>query len=418
MRSAPPLATAVALLTAAGLAIAGSPATTREPTRIPAEPLGLALRTLANDRGFQVVYDSGQVENRATQGAAGNLTRDEALTQVLQGTGLTFQQASAGGIVIEPIVGRDTASRPRTATATRPAPVSSGSLVDAAQPQLGGVTIQASQDQQALLRRADQFIDAVVVRRYGHSLVRWNAPVCPQVAGLSRDFGEFILRRISHAAVDARVALAGSVCSPNLFVIATQDPDSFLKDWWARDKRMYDEGHGMKPVHAFVRSRRPIRSWYNTYAGCTGPGQVMPGVAASGLTGSGVFENIPAICTNDTGGATLLSYPTAQSIYSAVVIIDLRQMRNVTLRQIADYVALVSLADVRQDSDSIPMPSILRLFGRDAPPQGLSVWDQALLYSLYNTSQESKLQVQEMEIAMTRRIAPKPRAAAEVSTAE
>lgn len=410
---------AVALLTAAELAFAGGPATTREPTRIPAEPLGLALRTLANDRGFQVVYDSGQVEHCATQGASGDLTRDEALTQVLRGTGLTFQQAAAGGIVIEPIVGRpDTPSLPSQVTARRRATPPASGLAGAAQPQLDGVTIQASQDQQALLRRVDQFIGAVVVHRYGHSLVRWNAPVCPQVAGLSRDFGEFVLRRISHAAVDAHVALAGRVCSPNLFVVATQDPDSFLKDWWARDKRMYDEGQGMKPVHAFVRSRRPIRAWYNTYAGCTGPGQIMPGVAAAGLTGTGVFDNIPAICTNDTGGATLLSYPTAQSIFSALVIIDLRQMKNVTLRQIADYVALLSLADVRQDSDVIPMPSILRLFGRAAPPQGLSVWDQALLYSLYNTSQESKLQVQEMEIAMTRRIASRPRAAAEVSTAE
>jgi hypothetical protein len=168
---------------------------------------------------------------------------------------------------------------------------------------------------------------------------------------------------------------------------------------------MYDEAHGMSPVYAFVRSRRPIRVWYNTYPGCMGTGRIMPGVSAAALTGFGLFDKVPLICTNDTGGATLLSYPTVQSILSAIVIIDLRQMKNVTLRQIADYVALVSLADVRQDSDAIPMPSILRLFGRAPAPQGLSPWDQALLYSLYNTHQASKLQMQEIEIAMTRRIA-------------
>lgn len=406
MRLAPHLAVAVAFLAVAELAIAGDPVNMREPTSIPAEPLGPALRTLANERGFQVVYDSGQVDQRATRGASGDLTLDEALTKVLRGTGLTFQKTPDSGVVIEPIAGQHGTAPPARETAARPSASSSNGSSDATQPQLDGVTIQASQDRQALLHRVDQFIGAVVDRRYGQSLVRWNAPVCPQVAGFSRDIGEFVLRRISRAAADARVDLAGPVCNPNLYVIATQDPDSLLKDWWARDRRMYDDAHGMSPVHAFVRSRRPIRVWYNTYPGCVGPGRIMPGVAAAALTGFGVFSRIPSICTNDTGGATLLSYPTVQSILSAVVIIDLRQMKNVTLRQIADYIALVSLADVRQDSDPIPMPSILRLFTRTPPPQGLSLWDQALLYSLYNTTQASKLQVQEMEIAMTRRIAP------------
>jgi hypothetical protein len=406
MRLASHLTAAVAFLAVAELAIAGGPVTMRESTRIPAEPLGPALRTLANDRGLQLVYDSGQVAQRVTRGASGDLTLDEALTKVLRGTGLTFQKTPDSGIVIEPIAGRqDTSSPPRESVATRSAASSSSPSSDAAQPRLDGVTIQASKDQQALLRRADQFLGAVVDRHYGQSLVRWNAPVCPRVAGFSRDIGEFVLRSISHAAVDARVELAGRVCSPNLYVIATQDPDSLLKDWWAHDRRMYDDAHGMSPVHAFVRSRRPIRVWYNTYPGCVGPGRIMPGVAAAALTGFGVFPRIPSICTNDTGGATLLSYPTVQSILSAVVIIDLRQMKNVTLRQIADYIALVSLAAVRQDPDAIPTPTILRLFGRTPPPQGLSPWDQALLYSLYNTTQASKLQVQEMEIAMTRRIA-------------
>jgi hypothetical protein len=97
---------------------------------------------------------------------------------------------------------------------------------------------------------------------------------------------------------------------------------------------------------------------------------------------------------------------TASDISSAMIVVDGRQMKNINLGQMADYVALVGLADLRLDTDSTPVPSILDLFGHGTPPQELTVWDRAFLYSLYNTNHMSTLEVPEMEITMTRRIAP------------
>lgn len=45
-------------------------------------------------------------------------------------------------------------------------------------------------------------------------------------------------------------------------------------------------------------------------------------------------------------------------------------------------------------------------FGHASPPQGLSAWDKALLYSLYNTSQADKLQESEVELTMAARLGP------------
>jgi hypothetical protein len=81
-------------------------------------------------------------------------------------------------------------------------------------------------------------------------------------------------------------------------------------------------------------------------------------------------------------------------------------MKDVNLRQMADYIALVGLADVRLDADSTPVPSILELFGHGTSPQGLTRWDRALLYALYNTTHLSALELPAMEITMTRRISP------------
>lgn len=397
---------AVALLAIAELAIAGAASPVREPTRIPAEPLGRALRSLASERGFQVIYDSGQVDDRRTPGARGDLTVDEALTQVLRGTGLTFRRMSASGIVIEPVASPRIASlpHPRVAAVARPAPTG-GDSAGTAQPQLGGVTIEATEERQVLRQRVDQFVGAVAVRPFGENLIRWNGPVCPLVAGLTRDLGEFVLRRISQAAADARAPLAGTVCHPNLYVVATKHPGQLLKTWRTRDKLMYDPGPGVQLVNDFVQSRQPIRVWYNTDLGCAGNPQITAGAAS--YTGFGPPGVAPPICANDIPDATLLGHPIIRSITSAIVVVDLRQTGNVTVQQMADYVALISLADVRQSADPVPVASILRLFGHATPPQGLSAWDQALLYSLYNTSPASTLQVQEIEHAMVGRMEPR-----------
>lgn len=95
-------ATALLLATVQLAAADGAQATVRKSTNIPAEPLGIALQTLAKERGFQVAYVSDEVDRQRTQGASGHLTVDEALTQVLRGTGLTFRHVADNGVSILP----------------------------------------------------------------------------------------------------------------------------------------------------------------------------------------------------------------------------------------------------------------------------------------------------------------------------
>src|ERR1700722_5325903 len=59
-------------------------------TEIPAQGLGPALKTLAKDRGFQVVFRTEVVGSTRTHGASGDLTTSEALTQLLDGTNLAY----------------------------------------------------------------------------------------------------------------------------------------------------------------------------------------------------------------------------------------------------------------------------------------------------------------------------------------
>lgn len=81
----------------------GAQAAIRRPTNIPAQELATALRILVNERDAQLVYRTELVRDHQTGGAAGDLTFEEALTQLLSGTGLTYRYLGNNAITIVPI---------------------------------------------------------------------------------------------------------------------------------------------------------------------------------------------------------------------------------------------------------------------------------------------------------------------------
>lgn len=107
-------------LSLVGLAVASDvEASIRKPINIPAEALGPALKTLAEDRGFQVVFRSEVVGSARTHGASGNLTTAEALSRLLEGTDLVYSYLDETTVTIIPraeLLLQSTADAPDTAT--------------------------------------------------------------------------------------------------------------------------------------------------------------------------------------------------------------------------------------------------------------------------------------------------------------
>ena len=94
---------AVACLTLVSLSVADeSQASIRKHTDIPAQELGTALRSLAKDRGFQLVYLSDTVETLHTGGAVGEFTTDQALKKLLNGSGLDYEYVDENTVSIFP----------------------------------------------------------------------------------------------------------------------------------------------------------------------------------------------------------------------------------------------------------------------------------------------------------------------------
>ena len=77
-------------------------ASIRQPTNIPAQSLAPALQSLARDRNFQIVYVSEEIGDRRTGGAVGEYTPEEALKQLLSGTGLTYKFLDEKTVTVVP----------------------------------------------------------------------------------------------------------------------------------------------------------------------------------------------------------------------------------------------------------------------------------------------------------------------------
>jgi len=238
---------------------------------------------------------------------------------------------------------------------------------------LDSVTVEARRQRELLERQVSTFVSGIVITPKYESLWRWQLPICPLVAGLPFEEGKFVFQRVSQVASEAGIPLGAPNCRPNLLIVMTREPEALLEDWWDQQPRLFNTDRGVAGIKRIIRGAAPVRVFYNA---CSVPPPMRKTFAI------GVLAN----CDKGKLGSRL-SWTTVRVIYSVVIVVDKRQTENLELGPLTDYVAMLSLAQIRRDPDLGAAPTILRLFDQsDAPaPQALSTWDQAFLKSLYDT---------------------------------
>ena len=159
---------------------------------------------------------------------------------------------------------------------------------------------------------------------------------------------------------------------------------------------MYDTRNGIAPVRAFNSSTRPVHVGYTTALGCfSQPLDTADQVGALAAAGILIEGGSGVVCAHGVG--MLLKTATVRGFSSVIVVVDTKQMRGVTLGQLAAYVALTGLAEVNLSARDGAIPTILQLLRAGAHPSlDLTAWDRALLYGLYNTRPASMLQATEI----------------------
>jgi hypothetical protein len=230
--------------------------------------------------------------------------------------------------------------------------------------------------------KVEDFLSQIAAPGNEEGLARWNQGICPQVTGLSRDEGEFILGRISEIGRAAGAPLAEERCRPNLYIFVTTQPKELLRGMKQRNFAFAFGNVAPAVVDEFIDAPRPVRVWYNTRSETVGG----LGQMAQDL---------------------LVTAPVVSRVF---VIVDRAQVQGVSVGQLADYLAVVGLAQVQPAAQVAETQSILTLFDRSSqptPPTRMTDWDRAFLKSLYATEQTGN-QRAEIASSMVREIVPDP----------
>jgi hypothetical protein len=279
---------------------------------------------------------------------------------------------------------------------------------DAAAPHAGSplpqVTVEA--DRATLQRRLYTFV-ATLAREIprDEALRRWQVPICPLVAGLTHEQGEFILERLSQIATQVGAPLDKESCvRPNLVVVVSPKPEELLKAW-DRHHRMFVGPRDSKAVfQRFRQQSRAVRVWYNHDFGSAKRAPILNGSLQIGKASWGIASG----GDNSLGSKTFVRDVLAFS--SVAVIVDGRQIVGLQIRQLSDYIALAALTEPDLDAPLGDAPTILRLFSARAAgqplPAELSPWDQEFLKSLYDMTLESIMQRSQITDRMFRDLAP------------
>jgi hypothetical protein len=388
----------VGIVSMARLVLAASPDT--QLIDIPVEDLGTALLTLAAITHQQIAFDYKSVEGYKSSALSGPYTVAEGL-RVLIGTAPFLIRATPSGVLTVAAKPATIVVDASTVTEQRSLPTALASAPNRALQD--EVIISASRTQ--LAPRVRAFVNEISVLEPGAGLARWHVPVCPQVTGLQREDGEFILWRISEVARGAAVPLAGERCQPNLFVIVTFDPKRLLTDMEKQQRAVTFGRAAPVEIDEFIATPRVARVWYNSAVETPdsfGPANGFPPfgqmTGGTGLPGGSI--------TTDWEKASRITRTVERAFTGVYIVIDKGHLQGVALGQLADYIAMVGLTQIKPGAHLSDTPTILRLF--DGAPQaalpGMSDWDQAFVKSLYATEQTVTVQRSELARSMLREI--------------
>lgn len=252
---------------------------------------------------------------------------------------------------------------------------------------------------------------------------RWKQPVCPHVYGLTAAAGWFVEHHIREVAqrIGAPLDSADS-CRPNIGIFFTVQPQASLESIAAASPLLIAGGSQKLQV------KYPVQAWYtslktdyngtrtldipfeasNPAADCI----ISIAAAVSGTadgrgsggsidTSNGVCEQ-PYVRANDSRLHTGL---TAEMV-ATTVLVDSKAVTGMTLSELGDYLAFLTLAQDQQHGACLPLPTIANLMlgcpAADAP-HSLSHVDIALLTALYSVPDTPELLQKQRIVGAMRR---------------
>lgn len=232
------------------------------------------------------------------------------------------------------------------------------------------------------------FVAEVAEPNARRGLARWNGDVCVGVVNLRAEAAQFLADRVSTVAEDLGLNPGRSGCTPNLLVVATSDAGELTRTLVQERRRAFRMGgsgmdRGGAALADFQETDRPVRWWQMS----------LPVDAESGTRAVRIPGECQGACQSpldyapqvDVFAASRLHTQIVDNIVRTIVIVDVEKVSHLSIQQLADYVAMVSLAQIDPDADTSAYASILNVIDDPEVTGSLTNWDLAYLEGLYQS---------------------------------
>jgi hypothetical protein len=241
---------------------------------------------------------------------------------------------------------------------------------------------------------------------------RWADRICVLVGGFPRDGAQFIADRIGEVARSLKLDAGPPGCSPNIFILATDNPAKLIAG--LRLKRQGMVSGQDSAVIARIQQGHDAVRWLGS--------TTISGAFGAPMQDSAFNSNGHAAPqTSSYDGGSRLTARTQTFLTRETIVVDGNQIDGVSFGQLADYLAFVALAQLNPHAATPGVDSILSLFPRgNQAPAGLTAFDKAYLTALYRSDPNlvGTLQKDQIETSINGTLRPKNQPAAAASSVQ
>src|ERR1700744_2733375 len=218
------------------------------------------------------------------------------------------------------------------------------------------------------------------------TLSRWKKAVCVKTEGLPPAFADYVSARVEAIAAAVKAPLGKrNPCRPNVFVIFTNEPQRFIDTVVDQDPEILGY-HYSAQLKKLKTVDRPVQAWHVTGLESDLSGVVLDSVWA------------PTLIVHS---ANHISNDVYSFILFTLVVVDGRKVLGYPITAISDYIAMLTLSQVRLIDVCGELPSILDLLATACTrekSQSITAADLAYLQALNTVGQEVDYFMQKIDI--------------------
>jgi hypothetical protein len=234
-------------------------------------------------------------------------------------------------------------------------------------------------------------------------VARWREGVCPIATGLPVNWSKAIVARVLAVAKETGAPVGADGCRPNIDIVFTKNPQMLLDG--IRAKKSFLLGyHDLVNEKKLATVNHPVQAWYMTRT-VDAKGDVSNDdkLHSQGVTFTGGLGNsfdFPSAHVEQYYGSHLADGRRSE-LGHAVIVADLDRIDGVNLTAMADYIAMLALAQTASFEVCQPVPSVTNLLspGCNLKTVKASDSDMAYLHALYTTDPRASLIEQRGDIA-------------------